>query len=93
MIILCRNEKGFLSLIGMVLTLAIVCYFFYILINGYFKGSIPALRTANVGMGSGGEVSTGIDTSGYRSIVNSTRNTLNSVEEQHQGQINEWLKK
>ena len=88
-----KNEKGFLSLIGMVLALAITCYLFYILINSYFKDSMPVSRTANIGTGSGGEVSTGIDTSGYRSIVNSTRNTLNSVEEQHQGQINEWLKK
>ena len=93
MIILCRNEKGFLSLIGMLLTLVITCYLFYILINSYFKSSISASRTANIGMGSGGEVSGGIDTSGYRSIVGSVKSTLNDAGQQEEKRIGDWANK
>ena len=87
MINLRRNEKGFLSLIGMLFALAIVCYFFYILLNSYFKGSVVTQGTANIGMGAGSEASGGISTSGYRSIVGDVKNTLKDASQQQEKRI------
>ncbi len=67
------NEKGFFALIGMLVALALICFFVYYMMNNYFK---PVLSVpAQSGLGSGSENSG----SNYQSIISNTRNKVEEI--------------
>jgi hypothetical protein len=78
-----KEKRGQISLLGLVITLAIICFLAYVLFNAYFKmpsagGKIgksvimPEVATPSVP---------------YHSIVNDTRSTLQRIEREHQKQL------
>jgi hypothetical protein len=67
------NEKGFFALIGMVVTLGLICFFVYYMMNNYFK---PALSVpAQSGLSSGSENSG----ANYQSLISNTRNKVEEI--------------
>jgi len=85
------QERGFLSLLGMVLTLSIICFLAYLLLNTYFKMPLAGQKAVNAGIYPDIGLSTGSGVSGYRSIVNNTRGTLDSINKQHEKQIDDLM--
>jgi hypothetical protein len=68
------NEKGFFSLIGMVVTLALICFFVYYMMNTYFKTAVSSVP-AESGLSSGSENSG----ANYQSIISNTRNKVEDI--------------
>jgi len=75
-----RNKRGFLTLLGLVFTLAIMCWLFYILMNTYFKR--PALNEA-LREQNGISQSPGTNASNYQSIKESTKKKIEDINKQH----------
>ena len=69
-----REEKGFLSLIAMLVTLAIVCYLVYI----YFQASSKPLTSTG---GQSGEGSGQQSTTGYQNLVGQARSQVKKMNE------------
>jgi hypothetical protein len=67
------NEKGFFSLIGMLVALALVCFSVYYMMNTYFKTTVSV--PAQSGLSSGPESSE----ANYQSIVTNTRNKVEDI--------------
>lgn len=82
-----NQERGFLSLLGIVASLIIVCILLYLLLNTYFKKTVPDKR---IGIG---VTAPNIDTSSYKSIVDSTKNTVENINKQREAQLDEFMKK
>lgn len=78
-------------MLGMVLTLSIICFLAYLLLNTYFKMPLAGQKTVKTGIYPNIDLSTGSAASGYRSIVNSTRGTLESINKQHEKQIDDLM--
>lgn len=71
-----REEKGFVSLIGMVIAVCIVCYLMFVAFKTYFKN--PVLEETAQQTDSGRS----IDASNYQSIVESSRVTVEEYNKQ-----------
>jgi len=78
-----NGKKGFVSLLGLVITLGIILFMAYVLLNSYLK--IPS---AGRGIDNS-DIMPQTATPGipYRSIVDSTKSTLESIEKEHQKQL------
>ena len=77
-----KNEKGYLSLIGMLIALALLGYFVYIVINAYFNPISPAGQKG----GSSSSFSTSPGTVNP-SIVDQTRNDIKKLNQKSLEQI------
>ncbi len=80
-----RNEKGFISLIAMLVVLALVCFFAYYGINTYF-GSQSMREISGTGSGSTGENNVPV---GFKSVVSDTRNKLQEINKKSVEQLNQ----
>ncbi|MCX5708446.1 MAG: hypothetical protein NTY14_05695 [Candidatus Omnitrophica bacterium] len=67
------NEKGFFSLIGMIVSLALICFFVYYMMNNYFKAQVSVPDES--GLSSGSESSS----VNYQSIISNTRNKVEEI--------------
>lgn len=67
------NEKGFFTLIGMLVALVLICFLVYYMMNTYFKTavSVPAQSGLSSGLESSG--------ANYQSIVTNTRNKVEDI--------------
>ncbi len=85
------NEKGFISLIAMLVVLALVCFFAYYVVNTYF-GSQSMRETLGTCEVSTGENKVPV---GFKSVVSDTRNKLQEMNKKSIEQFNqiEELKK
>jgi hypothetical protein len=81
------GERGYLSLIGLLISIAIACFLFYFLLNTYFKS------IATDGTIYNSTVNSSANTAGYQSIVKTTRSAIDNINKQHQAQIDELIKK
>ncbi|RJO64452.1 MAG: hypothetical protein C4540_03995 [Candidatus Omnitrophota bacterium] len=80
-----RREKGFaLGLIGLLLTAAIVCYMFYLLLKTYYKPFVPANETAGVSL----DVS--VPAQNYQSVVSNTRQQIQNITRTHSQQLDNF---
>lgn len=74
-----RDKRGFLTLLGLIFTLAIICWLFYILMNTYFK-RLPTNKSLQ---GQGVDLSgQGIDATNYQSVTDSTRKKIEDINKQ-----------
>ncbi len=80
-----KNEKGFLSLLGLLFTLAIILFVCYIMINTYLRKPISDKSTEKV------ISEQNIDTSSYQSIVDTTRKRVQDIEKQAEERQNQLL--
>jgi hypothetical protein len=71
------REKGFVSLIGMLVALGLICWLAYYLLNSYFK---PSKVLPEAGP-EGGKVS-----ASYNNIVSDARDKVNQINKKSQGQ-------
>jgi hypothetical protein len=67
------DEKGFVSLIGMLVALALICFFVYYMMNTYFKAQVSLPEQAGVSAGPG---NTGAN---YQSIITNTREKVETI--------------
>ena len=67
------NEKGFASLIGMLVALALICFFVYYMMNTYFKAQVSLPESAGINPGPGNSVVN------YQSIISNTRNKVEEI--------------
>ncbi len=67
------NEKGFFSLIGMLVALALICYFVYYMMNTYFKAEVTLPESAGI---NSGPVNPGAN---YQSVITNTRQKIEEV--------------
>lgn len=76
-------RRGFASLLGLIITLGIICFMAYFLLNNYFKIPLSGQGIDN------SDIMPGTATPGasYRSIVSSAKSTLGSIEKEHQKQL------
>jgi hypothetical protein len=70
------NEKGFFSLIGMLVALALICFFVYYMMNNYFKAQVSVPESVGVNSGSGNSPAN------YQSIITNTRNKVEDINKQ-----------
>ncbi|MBF0595369.1 MAG: hypothetical protein HQL22_10455 [Candidatus Omnitrophica bacterium] len=75
---LLAERRGFISFLGILLALALSSVLCYFMVTSYFKK--PALDKATAGV----VQESGIDTSGYSTIINSTRSKLHDLEKQQE---------
>jgi len=68
-----RNEKGFFTMIGILLALALMCFFVYIVINAYFAPL--SANKSNTGLGGPANPAAG----NVKSIVGSTKDIIKDV--------------
>jgi type IV secretory pathway TrbF-like protein len=78
-----KNNQGFVSLIGMLLTLIIICFLVYTMLNIYFKPGVVE-KTAGKNM-----QASGIDTSSYKSIVDSTKDKVKEINQRSQERVDQ----
>lgn len=78
-----RNEKGFFTMIGILLALALVCFFVYIVFNAYF-GPVSGNKS-NTGLS--GPANSGA--SNVKSIVGSTKDMIKDMNRKSIEQYNE----
>lgn len=70
------NKRGFISLIELLLAAVIILFIGYIMLNLYTKGSYIDKKTKKV-LEEGG-----IDTSGYKGILDSTKRKIEDINKQ-----------
>lgn len=83
------NKKGFVSLISMLITLAIICYLAYYLLNIYFKPSTGTPQAGGSFSGSNPSVS------GYKSMAESTKDKvteINRLSQERMDQLGDTVK-
>ena len=84
------DRRGFLTLLGMVMALAIIGILYYILMNVYFKKPDSYNKTPGIE----GEVALpNIDISNPLNAQQSTRQALKNIQKQQQSQIDELMQK
>ena len=81
--ILLKNKQGFLSLIGMLLAVAIICFISYFAWNTYFRKS-PLDKAAQETLNE-----QGINTANTQTILGSTKNKLKEIQNQAAKQLEE----
>lgn len=80
-----KNNKGFFSMVGLLLSVAIVCFLAYFALNVYFKPS-PVVGDKETQTQMSQE---GINTSSYQSLLDSTKERIKKVEQQELNRPNE----
>jgi hypothetical protein len=79
-----KDKRGYLTLLGLIITLAFICFLFYTLINTYFK-KLPIDKSLQ---GQGGILSSqGIDATNYQSVTKSTRKKIEGINKQHREEL------
>jgi len=80
-----RNEKGFISLIALLVVLALICYFAYYVVNAYFGSQVSrqTLETEAINAGKSNIPA------GYRSVVSDTRDKLQEINKKSAEQMNQ----
>lgn len=79
------RERGFvLGLIGLLLTTAIVCYVFYLLLKTYYKLPVKVNETA------GASLDVSVPVQNYQSVVSSTRQQIQNVTRTHSQQFDNF---
>jgi hypothetical protein len=80
-----NNQEGllgsFMGLLSLVITLLIICFLFQLTMKAYFKPLSKDVKAENKIFSQ-----TGIDTSNYKTILESTREKINTISSQ-QNQI------
>lgn len=77
-----HNEKGFFTLIGMLVALVLLCFFVYYLINVYFSPQVAQQA------GVSGPVSSGNNAAAsYKSIVSDTRDKIEELNKKSLDQL------
>ncbi len=71
-----KTQSGFLSLLGLLLTLAIIFILIIISFNVYFKFSAPSESFSKI------TSEQGLDTSNYKSILDSSRKKVEDINKQ-----------
>ncbi len=74
------DRRGFFSLIGILLALALACAMYFFILKMYVQKPVVDRATA------GSIKESGIDTSGYSAILNSTKSRLRDIEKQQDSQ-------
>ncbi|MBM3246763.1 MAG: hypothetical protein FJZ13_05515 [Candidatus Omnitrophica bacterium] len=78
-----RGDAGFLSLLGLIFTLAVICIMAYMLFNFYFKATLPQGKA-----GSSLSISEpGITGHSYHSTVDTARTKLKAIQEQQRDNL------
>jgi len=72
-----KDKRGFLGLIGLLFTLAIICYLFYLAVNTYFK--VPLLGRETEKPSSEGFITPSQETPNYQTIMGSTRTKIRDI--------------
>jgi hypothetical protein len=67
------NEKGFASLIGMLVALALICFFVYYMMNTYFKAQVSLPESSGINSGSDNSPAN------YQSVISNTRNKVEAI--------------
>ena len=67
------NEKGFASLIGMLVALALICFFVYYMMNTYFKAQVSLPESSGINPGGGDSPAN------YQSVISNTRNKVEAI--------------
>jgi hypothetical protein len=77
-----RFKGGFLTIIGMVIAVAIVCILFYFVAKTYL------MRPKDIDQQTAQDLhKQGIDSTNYRTIIDSTRKTVGDLKQQQQDRI------
>jgi len=85
-IFLHRNSKGFYSIIGLLLSLAIICLLVYMMTNRYAKKPIKDQPQNDF------ISSQGINTSNYQGVLESTKKKIHAIEQERLDRSNDVLK-
>lgn len=78
-----KNNSGFLGLLSLVFTLAIICFISYLTFKVYFKKPI-----AGEWAGESSSVQ-GAPPSNYQSVLSSTRNKIEGINKKHLNELNQ----
>ena len=78
-----RDQKGFLSLISMLVTLAIICFCVYYMMKNYFSPQIAGMAGVSSPGLSGNVMGSA------QSIVSSTREKVDEINRKSQEQMNQ----
>ena len=70
------SNKGFVSLLGLILSIAIICILFYISLKVYFKKLLPEGEIKKSLEGQG------IDTSSYPAVLDSSKKKIEDINRQ-----------
>lgn len=81
--ILFKGKQGFLTLIGMLFAIAIICFLTYFTWNVYFKNG-PLDKATQ-----GALKEQGINASSYQSVLDSTKSKLKEIQNQSAKQLEE----
>jgi len=81
-----KGNKGFLTLLGLVFALAIICWFAYFALNVYFKQPSSEINIDNALPASG------VSTFYRQTIVDTTRKKIENITEQHIKELNDVKK-
>lgn len=76
-----RDNKGYLSLIGLVITALLICILIYLTFRIYMPTPYSLKRLGNLTNETDANIN--IDTSTYRAVEDSTRKTLEEIKNQH----------
>lgn len=79
-----KQKNGFFTLLGIVLTMAIILVLFYYLFNTYFKQPVVDKESQK----SFNEYN--IDTANYKTIMDSTRDRVKGIEKDMLNQSQQW---
>ena len=75
------DKKGFFSLIGMLIALALICFFVYYMMNTYFKTQTFLPGSVNVTSASGNTAAN------YQSIISNTRDKVEELNKKSLDQL------
>ncbi|MFH0791166.1 MAG: hypothetical protein V2A64_05995 [Candidatus Omnitrophota bacterium] len=88
-----NGKRGFVLLLEIVVSLIIICFIWYFLVNTYFKKTTvdikqiaPDIKTDD------SVVLPRIDTSSRQAIENSVRGTIDEINEKRQKQLDEFMR-
>lgn len=71
-----KGKKGFLTILGTLITIAIICALCYFVLNTFVKSPV-ADKEINKALSH-----EGIDTSNYRTVLDSTKTTIKDIQKQ-----------
>ncbi|MFH0732352.1 MAG: hypothetical protein V2A72_05475 [Candidatus Omnitrophota bacterium] len=77
-----RNSKGFFSIVGLLLAAALIMVLVYIMMRNYVNPPIDAKEKEALGK-------SGIDSSSYKGILDSTKKKIQDINKQKQNQAND----
>lgn len=76
-----RDNKGFATILGIILALAIISFLLFIMLNTFFKKPTVDKQTDRA------LKEQGVDTSNYQTIKDTTRKNLEDITSQHLNQL------